>query len=63
MDATERAAIEAAQARVRECAGGQDTQALKDAIHALDEACKPFVERIMNQAVTRVVTGHSVEEF
>lgn len=63
VDAPERATIDAARVRVRECAAGQDTQALKDALHALDEACKPFVERIMNQAVTRVVAGHSVEEF
>ncbi|EPX62272.1 Chaperone protein HscA [Cystobacter fuscus DSM 2262] len=63
VDEGERPTIEAAMARVRELAQGKDSQALKDAIHALDEACKPFVERIMNQAVTRVVAGHSVEEF
>ncbi|ATB32248.1 Fe-S protein assembly chaperone HscA [Melittangium boletus] len=59
----ERATIEAAMARVREQAQGKDSQAIKDAIHALDEGCKPFVERIMNQALTKVVAGHSVEEF
>jgi molecular chaperone HscA len=59
----ERSPIEAAMARVRELAQGQDSHALKDAIQALDEACKPFVERIMNQALTKVVAGHSVEEF
>jgi molecular chaperone HscA len=63
VEADERARIEAAMARVREVAQGQDSQAIKDAIHALDEGCKPFVERIMNQAVTQVVAGHSVEEF
>ncbi|OJH38506.1 Fe-S protein assembly chaperone HscA [Cystobacter ferrugineus] len=63
VDAAERPSIEAAMAQVRELAQGKDAQALKDAIHALDEACKPFVERIMNQAVTQVVAGHSVEEF
>ncbi|WP_434389118.1 Fe-S protein assembly chaperone HscA [Melittangium boletus] len=59
----ERARIEADMARVRERAQGNDSQAIKDAIHALDEGCKPFVERIMNHAVTQVVAGHSVEEF
>ena len=59
----ERPPIDAAMARVRELARGNDSQALKDAIHALDEVCKPFVERIMNQALTKVVAGHSVEEF
>ncbi|WNG19090.1 Fe-S protein assembly chaperone HscA [Cystobacter fuscus] len=63
VDEGERPTIEAAMARVRELAQGKDSQALKEAIHALDEACKPFVERIMNQAVTQVVAGHSVEEF
>ncbi|ATB41373.1 molecular chaperone HscA [Cystobacter fuscus] len=63
VDEGERPTLEAAMARVRELAQGKDSQALKEAIHALDEACKPFVERIMNQAVTRVVAGHSVEEF
>jgi molecular chaperone HscA len=59
----ERPPIEEAMARVRELARGQDSQALKEAIHALDEVCKPFVERIMNQALKKVVAGHSVEEF
>ena len=48
----ERAAIEAAMARVRELAQGEDSHALKEAIHALDEVSRPFVERVMNQAIT-----------
>jgi molecular chaperone HscA len=59
----ERATIEAAMAKVREVAKGKDSHALKESIHALDEVCKPFVERVMNQALTKVVAGHSVEEF
>ncbi|MCY1080063.1 Fe-S protein assembly chaperone HscA [Archangium lansingense] len=59
----ERATIEAAMAKVREVAQGNDHHALKESIHALDEVCKPFVERVMNQALTKVVAGHSVEEF
>jgi len=59
----ERASIEAAMAKVREVAQGNDHSALKEAIHALDDVCKPFVERVMNQALTKVVAGHSVEEF
>ncbi|OJT16692.1 Fe-S protein assembly chaperone HscA [Archangium sp. Cb G35] len=59
----ERAPIEAAMAKVREVAQGNDHHALKEAIHALDDVCKPFVERVMNQALTKVVAGHSVEEF
>ncbi len=59
----ERPTIEAAMAKVREVARGNDHHALKESIHALDEVCKPFVERVMNQALTKVVAGHSVEEF
>ncbi len=59
----ERATIEAAMAKVREVAKGNDHHALKESIQALDEVCKPFVERVMNQALTKVVAGHSVEEF
>jgi molecular chaperone HscA len=59
----ERPVIEAAMAKVREVAKGNDHHALKESIHALDEVCKPFVERVMNQALTKVVAGHSVEEF
>ncbi|WP_224246412.1 Fe-S protein assembly chaperone HscA [Hyalangium gracile] len=59
----ERAAIEAAMERVRELAKGEDSHALKQAIHALDEVSRPFVERVMNQAIRQVVAGHSVEEY
>jgi len=59
----ERAAIEAALSRVRELAKGDDSHAIKEAIHALDETSRPFVERVMNQAIRQVVAGHSVEEY
>ncbi|HEX8821031.1 MAG TPA: Fe-S protein assembly chaperone HscA [Archangium sp.] len=59
----ERATIEAAMGKVREVAKGNDHHALKESIHALDDVCKPFVERVMNEALTKVVAGHSVEEF
>jgi molecular chaperone HscA len=59
----ERAAIDAAMARVRELAAGSDYLKLKEAVHALDETSRPFIERVMNQAITRVVAGHSVEEY
>jgi molecular chaperone HscA len=59
----ERPTIDAAMTKVRELAKGSDHHALKEAIHALDDVCKPFVERVMNQALTKVVAGHSVEEF
>jgi molecular chaperone HscA len=40
-----------------------DAQQLKDAVTALDEAAKPFVERIMNRAIASAAVGHGVEDF
>ncbi|WP_338864988.1 Fe-S protein assembly chaperone HscA [Myxococcus stipitatus] len=59
----EKATIDAAMAKVREVAAGQDYLKLKEAVHALDETSRPFIERVMNQAITQVVAGHSVEEY
>jgi molecular chaperone HscA len=59
----ERAAIDAAMEQVRQLAQGQDHHALKEAILALDNMSRPFVERVMNQAIRQVVAGHSVEEY
>ncbi|NTX15663.1 Fe-S protein assembly chaperone HscA [Myxococcus sp. CA051A] len=59
----ERAAIDAALAKVRETAQGNDYLKLKEAVHALDETCRPFIERVMNQAITQVVAGQSVEDY
>ncbi|WP_408889771.1 Fe-S protein assembly chaperone HscA [Myxococcus faecalis] len=59
----EKATIDAAIARVREVAQGNDYLKLKEAVHALDETSRPFIERVMNKAITQVVAGHSVEEY
>ena len=59
----EKAAIDAGMARVRELMAGNDFLKLKEAVHTLDEASRPFIERVMNQAITQVVAGHSVEEY
>ncbi|AGC46774.1 chaperone protein HscA [Myxococcus stipitatus DSM 14675] len=59
----EKATIDAALAKVREVAAGTDYLKLKEAVHALDETSRPFIERVMNQAITQVVAGHSVEEY
>ncbi|MCP3057458.1 Fe-S protein assembly chaperone HscA [Myxococcus sp. K38C18041901] len=59
----EKATIDAAIARVRELAQGNDYLKLKEAVHALDETSRPFIERVMNKAITQVVAGHSVEEY
>ncbi|MBX7115361.1 MAG: Fe-S protein assembly chaperone HscA [Myxococcaceae bacterium] len=40
-----------------------DHSALKAALTALDEHSRPFVERIMNRAISKAVAGHRVEEY
>ena len=40
-----------------------DHSTLKAALTALDEHSRPFVERIMNRAISKAVAGHSVEEY
>ncbi|MCY1045893.1 Fe-S protein assembly chaperone HscA [Corallococcus sp. bb12-1] len=63
LEAGEPEAIQAAMTRVRETAKGKDYLAVKEALHALDEASRAFIERVMNRAITQVVSGHSVEEY
>ncbi|QAT83933.1 chaperone protein HscA [Corallococcus coralloides] len=63
LQAGEPEAIQAAMSRVREAAQGKDYLAVKEALHALDEASRAFIERVMNRAITQVVSGHSVEEY
>ncbi|RKH47211.1 Fe-S protein assembly chaperone HscA [Corallococcus sicarius] len=63
LEAGETEAIQAAMARVRESAQGKNYLAVKEALHALDEASRGFIERVMNRAITQVVSGHSVEEY
>ncbi len=47
----------------KQAATATDYLALKAAINELDERSKPFVERIMNRAISKAVAGHSVEEY
>ena len=63
LEAGEPEAIQAAMDRVRQAAQGKDYLAVKEALHALDEASRAFIERVMNRAITQVVSGHSVEEY
>jgi molecular chaperone HscA len=64
LSAEERRALDAAMEKVAELAKAtRDSHTLKEAILALDEVSKPFVERVMNRAITQAVAGHSVEEF
>jgi len=58
----ERTELEAVMAEVKRLAAGTDADALREAIHLLDELAKPFLERVMNRAMNRALAGHSVEQ-
>ncbi len=59
----ERRELEAAIARVAELRQtSTESGVLADAIKALDEASRPFVERIMNRAVGTLLEGRQVDE-
>ncbi|MBL9037695.1 MAG: Fe-S protein assembly chaperone HscA, partial [Archangium sp.] len=61
---SERSAFEAQVAELEQLAASvTEHQVLKDAITALDEAAKPFVERIMNRAISTAAVGHRVDDF
>ncbi|HLT29156.1 MAG TPA: Fe-S protein assembly chaperone HscA [Myxococcaceae bacterium] len=59
----ENGAVLQAADRVRRMADGNDGHAIKDALQALEHASQPLVERVMNEAVSSALTGHSVEEY
>ncbi|HMK74309.1 MAG TPA: Fe-S protein assembly chaperone HscA [Myxococcaceae bacterium] len=58
----ERTELETVMAEVRRLSSGTDADALREAIHLLDELAKPFVERVMNRAMNQALAGHSVEQ-
>jgi molecular chaperone HscA len=63
MSVEEREAMKASMAKLEALAAStKDHAELKEAIHALDEQSKPFVERIMNRAISKAVVGHSIKE-
>jgi molecular chaperone HscA len=63
LPANERRDVETAIARVAELRdSASESQALADAIKGLDDASRPFVERIMNRAVGVLLEGRQVDE-
>jgi molecular chaperone HscA len=59
---SERSGLEATMTLVQRLAEEEDADALREAIHALDENAKPFIELVMNRAMTRALAGQSVEQ-
>jgi molecular chaperone HscA len=62
LQASERSVLESAMGEVRRLAESTDADSLREAIHALDEMAKPFIELVMNRAMTQALAGHSVEQ-
>ncbi|MBK7858855.1 MAG: Fe-S protein assembly chaperone HscA [Archangiaceae bacterium] len=61
LEPTERATMQSSMHALEQLAAATaDHHALKEAIHALDEQSKPFVEKIMNRAISRAVVGQKV---
>jgi molecular chaperone HscA len=59
----ERPVLEAAMAQVAQLRQSTtESEPLAEAIHVLDEASRPFVERVMNRALSSVLEGRRVDE-
>ena len=63
LSADERGAIDTAIAALRQARGGEEVQAIKQAIEALDQAAAEFAARRMDASVQKVLKGHTLDEF
>jgi molecular chaperone HscA len=63
LEPAERAAIDAALARLRELRLGGDHLAIRRGVEALERTCAGYVERRMNSNIRSALSGHRVEEF
>ncbi|MEJ1297380.1 MAG: Fe-S protein assembly chaperone HscA [Candidatus Sedimenticola sp. (ex Thyasira tokunagai)] len=63
LSSEERERVESSLQSLADSAGGDDYQAIKNAISALEKSCEFYVERRMNSSVTKAMSGHSVDEF
>jgi len=63
VDAAERAAIEAALARVDAAIGGTDRDAIAAAADALEEGTRAFAERRMDRGIRAALAGKRVDQL
>jgi len=63
LDATERSQVEAALADLRRVVAGNDADAVRRGILALEQACGFYVERRMNKGIQAAMAGQRVDEF
>jgi molecular chaperone HscA len=62
LDAAGREALDQRMAGVRAAAAGEDPYALEAWLSSLDEAARPFVERVASARLTREMAGRKVDE-
>jgi len=63
LDAEERATIERAADELRAAAAGSDHNRIRDLIEALNEASRPFAQRIMDAGIKKALETRSVGEI
>jgi len=59
----DRPIVLAARALLDQAIQGEDAQAVHEAVEHLENAALPFIQRRMNQAVSRALAGHSVDDM
>jgi molecular chaperone HscA len=59
----DRPILNAARALLTQAIQGEEAQAIHEAVEHLENAALPFIQRRMNQAVSRALAGHSVDEM
>jgi molecular chaperone HscA len=63
LSSPERAAIDRARARLEEAAKGQDRDAIRLAMEALEDETRAFAERRMDRGIREALAGVKVEEL
>jgi len=63
LEAAERQRIEQLLDELVAVAQGDDYNAIKRGIEALEKGCEFYVERRMNASVRKAMSGHSVDDF
>ena len=63
LSAEERASIDAALVELQQARGGDQIQAIKQAIENLDQVTAEYAARRMDASVQKVLKGHTLDEF
>ena len=63
LDSEELERVMSALSSLKDTARNDDHLAIKRAVESLEKTCEFYVERRMNQSVSRAMSGHNIEEF